>query len=311
MKKLILSLLAVTSISFGASAQAFIPEAGFENWSSPGFGAPVQPNGWISGNIFNNQLWTQNAGIVFASQAGTPDNFQGTYSLKLQTKTLNYNPDTNTIPNTFGYCLTGSVLAQSPYIRPGYATQQRPVSLSYEAKYTPVGVDTAFCIVALTHWNGVSRDTVAAGLDFMSTTIPNYVARTITLVYNPLFVNTFPDSATIWFNSSSFVTPQVNSTLFVDALAFTGYVGVNEVSQNNGVAVYPNPSSTFTTFDVTAENAYEVVVYDMTGREVSASPIVNKKGIVDSFKMTSGIYTYSIISKDAEVLSRGKFTVTE
>jgi len=86
MKKQILSLFAATALSLGLSAQAFIPEAGFENWSSTGFGVPVQPNGWISGNIFNNTFMPQNAGIVFCSQAGTPDNYQGTYSMRLETK---------------------------------------------------------------------------------------------------------------------------------------------------------------------------------------------------------------------------------
>lgn len=313
MKKQILSLLAVAAVSIGAYAQAYIPEAGFETWSSTGFGVPNQPNGWISGNIFNNAFMTQNAGIVFCSAAGSPDNYQGTYSMRLETKTLAYNPDTNNFPNTFGYCVTGTVLAQSPYLRPGYPTQQRPVSLSYAAKYAPVGVDTGSCVVVLTHWNTVSgtRDTVAYGYDFMPLAVSAYTVRTVTLVYDPTYINTFPDTAAIWFNSSSYFTPNVGSVLFVDALAFSGYVGVNENEFNAGVNVYPNPSSTFTTFDVTADNANQVVVYDMTGRQVTSVSIVNKKATVDTYSLATGVYTYSIISKDAEVLSRGKFTVAE
>ncbi len=311
MKKQILSLLAVATLSIGVSAQAFIPNAGFETWASPGFGAPAEPTGWISGNIFNNQLWPQNTGIVFCDSAGAPNNYQGVYSMKLTTRTLAYNPSTSTVPTTFGYCLTGNVLASSPYIRPGYPTQQRPVSFSYAAKYTPVGTDSAFCLIALTHWNGTSRDTIAAGIDIMPLAVASYTVRNVSLIYNAAFASTFPDTAAIWFSPSSFITPNVGSTLYVDACAFSGYNGINEASLNNQVAVYPNPSSTLTNFDVTSENATDIVVYDMTGRQIKTAKIINKKATIESYTMAAGVYSYSIINKDAEVIGRGKFSVTQ
>ena len=99
--------------------------------------------------------------------------------------------------------------------------------------------------------------------------------------------------------------------MYVDALGFSGYNSINETSQNNGVDVYPNPSSTITNFDVVSENANEVVIYDMTGREVNRLKIDNKKAQLNSYAMAEGVYTYSILTKENEVLSRGKFAVAQ
>ena len=311
MKKNLLSLLAFATFAIVVHAQAIIPNAGFETWASPGFGAPAEPTGWISGNIFNNSFYLANSGLVFCDSAGAPNNYQGNYSMKLTTRTLVTNPSPSTVPNTFGYCLTGNVLLTSPYIRPGYSSQQRPVSFSYAVKYAPVGTDSAFCLIAVTHWNGSTRDTVAAGLDFINAPIAAYTVRNVSLVYNPTFASTIPDSICIWFSPSSFVTPNVGSVMYVDACSFTGYNGINEATQNNGVNIYPNPSSSLTNFDVTSENANNVVVYDMTGREVTSSIILNKKATINSSNLAEGVYSYSIVGKQGEVISRGKFSVAQ
>ncbi|GAB4132473.1 MAG: hypothetical protein Fur0041_03820 [Bacteroidia bacterium] len=289
-------------------AQQFIPNAGFESWGATA-GEPQQPQGWISGNLFASPLF--NAGNpTFVSAAGAPDNYQGNYSLKIETKTLVQNPDTNTIPNTFGYCMTGTFSLASPYIRPGYAFTSRPMTFSYYTKYTPVNGDTAYCWVVLTKWNGSFRDTIAVGGDYLPSAVSSYTLRTVNLVYNTAQANAFPDSCLIWFSSSG-ENPQVGSKLFVDALAFTGYVGINDKNILNGVDVYPNPSSSFTYVDVNTDAAKEVVVFDMSGREVGRYNFDNKKAKIDSWAMAAGVYTYAILNNEKEVMNRGKFSVAK
>jgi hypothetical protein len=130
-------------------------------------------------------------------------------------------------------------------------------------------------------------------------------------VFDAAFSTTTPDSAQILFSASSPIAPQAGSILFVDALAFSGFNGIEEANAGNGVNVYPNPSSTITNFDVIADNAYEVVVNDMTGREVNRMTITNKNAKLDSYLLAEGVYTYSVITKENEVLSRGKFSVAQ
>jgi len=181
--------------------------------------------------------------------------------------------------------------------------------LSYFAKYTPVGVDSAFCVVLITHWNGSTRDTVAYGVDFMHVAVPSYQQRNVAMTYFPAQVNTIPDTISITFSASSFYNPQVGSALWVDAVSFAGYVGMEENNINNGVSVYPNPSATITQFDVTGDNASQVIVHDMTGREVRRENFNGKVARVNSAELADGAYTYTIVDSEQQVLSRGQFAV--
>jgi hypothetical protein len=309
MKKILLSTLGVAALALGVNAQAYIPNSGFESWGTQ-TGEDPQPQGWISYNVFTSPLIPGgSSNPTSVSQAGTPDNYQGNYSAKIETVTLVSNPSPSDVPNTAGAMYTGSVALAPPYLFPGYASQQRPQTMTYYTKYTPSGTDTAMAIVAITHWNGMSRDTIAYGIDYIPSAISAYTMRTVALVYDPAFVNTIPDTIAIAFSASGFFNPQVGSSMWVDAVAFSGYVGVDEQLNNAGVSVYPNPSAVSTQFDVTVDNAAQVVVYDMTGREVSRENFNGKVARVNSAALANGSYSYSIISNEAEVLSRGQFAV--
>lgn len=309
MKKNLLTTITVAALSFASTAQTFIPNAGFEAWSTTA-GEDQQPTGWVSYNVFTFSLFeTSGPNPTSVTQAGTPDNYSGNYSAKIETVSLQSNPSPTEIPNTAGGLFTGAVAFSSPYLFPGYASQQRPAAMSYYAKYTPVNGDSAYCLVVVTHWNGASRDTIAWGYDAMLTAIATYQQRNVAMIYNPSFAGTFPDTISILFSASSPITPQVGSTLWVDEVAFTGYVGVNENNTNKGVSVYPNPSSSVTEFDVTTDNASQVIVYDMTGREVVRENFNGKVARVNSAELANGSYTYAIISAENEVLNRGQFGV--
>ncbi|MDQ3111484.1 MAG: T9SS type A sorting domain-containing protein [Bacteroidota bacterium] len=312
MKKQVLSLFAVAALTLTASAQA-IPNSGFETWGSS-VGEDQQPTGWVSYNVFTAALIDPgNTNPTSVTQAPTPDNYQGTYSAKITTITLVTNPASPDIPNTGGFLMLGNVSFVSPYIFAGDNFTSRPTTFTYAAKYTPVGNDTAFALVFLTKWNTttMSRDTVAAGVDYLPLAVSAYTVRNINMLFDAALNNTIPDTAQILFSSSSSFAPQPGSALWVDALSFSGYNGINESLLNNGVEVYPNPSSNVTNFDVISEEAYQVVVFDMTGREVNRLMITNKNAKLNSYLMAAGVYTYSVINAENEVLSRGKFSVAQ
>jgi hypothetical protein len=307
MKKQLLSLFASGVLGIAAFAQ--VPNGGMETWVSQ-FGEDQQPQSWISYNVFTVSLIDpggQNPTSV--SQATGVDAYQGTYAAKITTVDLVVNPDAATIPNRAGILLTGTVSIASPYIRPGYISTNRPVDMTYYAKYTPVGNDTASCLVVLTKWNSStnSRDTVAWGYDMMPLAVSSYALRTVTMTY--LSMSLIPDSAVIMFSSSSSFTPSAGSALWVDALSFNGYVGMNEHAADAGVNVYPNPSSTITCFEVTDNSAAYVAVYDMAGREITRTDISNKKAILQTNMMESGVYSYAVLNSNGETLSRGRFCV--
>ncbi|HEU4718892.1 MAG TPA: T9SS type A sorting domain-containing protein [Bacteroidia bacterium] len=313
MKKSLLTVLAAGAFALTGFAQQYIPTAGFETWGSS-FGEDQQPQNWISYNVFTAPVFDPGGtNPTSVTPAPTPDNYQGAYSAKIVTVDLVTNQSPTTIPNRAGLLMIGSISFTSPYLHPGYLFGSRPATLTYYSKYTPVNGDTAYCLVLLTHWNSSNstRDTVATGLDWTNTSTTSYAQRTVALVYNPNDANVTPDTCTIVISASSNYTPQAGSTLYVDALSFSGFVGINEQDHApNPVNVYPNPSNTVTNFDVTSEDAYEVVVYDMTGREVKREQIMNKKGTIDSSTMDNGMYSYHIIAKSGDVLSSGQFAVS-
>lgn len=309
MNKILLSTVAVAALALSVNAQAFIPNQGFESWGTTA-GEDIQPTGWVSYNVFTFAPFeTSGPNPTSVTQAGSPDNYQGNYSAKITTVDLVSNPSPPDIPNRAGVMYTGSVAFSSPYLFPGYGSQQRPQAFTYYAKYSPVGGDSAYCAIIITKWNGSSRDTIAYGWDGMTGTTTSYAQRTVAMVYDPAFVNTIPDTISIGFSASSILTQQAGSSLYVDDVAFTGYVGVNEIAANTGVSVYPNPSATTTQFDVTVDNASQVVVFDMTGREVARENFNGKVARVNSAELANGSYTYTIISNEAEVVNRGQFAV--
>lgn len=245
-----------------------IPNPGFENWGSSLASEPQQPLGWVTGNLLAAPLiGSGNPTSAFA--AGAPDNHQGNFSLKLTTVSLVSNPDTNNFPDILGICFTGSTtfsLAQTPPVKvvPGYPFTSRPQTLSYQAKYNPVNGDTAYCYVALTKWNGTSSDMVAEGFDLITGPLSSFTPRSLALIYDSAFMNTMPDTCQIWFSSSSEDYPQIGSTLWVDALAFSGYVGLQDL-RKEAFALYPNPVMDHLQIEV-APNYQRYSIIDVSGK---------------------------------------------
>lgn len=52
-----------------------------------------------------------------------------------------------------------------------------------------------------------------------------------------------------------------------------------------------------------------MIAYDLTGREVNWTIINNKSAKLSTYNMTPGVYTYTIVTAENEVLSYGKFAV--
>ncbi|HLG03574.1 MAG TPA: T9SS type A sorting domain-containing protein [Bacteroidia bacterium] len=308
MTKHLLTLFALASFN-AAMAQA-IPNAGMETWAAA-TGEETQPQSWISYNVFTSPLVDPgNSNSASVTQATGVDAYQGTYSAKITTIDLVYNPDPTNIPNRAGVLLTGGILLVPPYLRPGYQSTDRPETMTYYAKYAPVGSDMARAFVALTKWNASLsvRDTVAYGSETFGGTSMAYALHTVTLTY--LSTTLIPDTAVILFSASDTANPQLGSALWVDALGFNA-VGVDEQLLQNNVVVYPNPSNTQTNFDVADASIKQLAVYDMTGREVCRAQFYNKKATIDSYNLTPGIYSYAIIGEDDHVATRGKFTVSQ
>jgi hypothetical protein len=307
MKKFLLFILPA-AFAFSSNAQNTIPNYGMENWSSPS-GFYDDPNGWGTFNILSETILGGNPVSCFKDSVNP---HSGNYCARIESVALTSNPASGSIPDTLGAIWTGAISLISQSATFGYPSTVRPMTFAWWDHYTPMAAgDSGFVLCALTHWNGLSTDTLAWSGSVIYTTA-TWTQYSIPFYYNPLFPNTiFPDTAVIIASCTDDNFPRPGSKMWVDDFSFSGWVGVNEFANDNSVSVYPNPSSTTTNFEVNDANAFEIAVYDMTGREVKREKIISNKVSIDSYTLASGVYSYSILTKENEIISRGKFNISE
>lgn len=280
------------------------PNGGFEDWESEYGGE--SPIGWQTLNFLSI------AGNPISSfKVGGLDKFSGNYSLKIKSVFLNTNPLPAVLDDTMGGVFTGEINVSPAYYKYGFAYSGRPEFLEFWYKYFPVGNDFGTCIVLLTKWNGVKRDTISE-TDTSVYYNPNYQKVQLKLNYNSDEVS---DTAVIFFGSSKDNDfARVGSTIFVDEVAFAGWVGVDELVQNkkNDIRLFPNP----------AKNKINILV--KTKINDATFQIINSSGtIIDSQKLDvlnteinteiypSGIYFYRILDEKKNVIDKGKFTIVK
>lgn len=310
MKKILLSMFSIASLSYGVSAQGVAPDLGFEAWTTIPFSTKQDPNGWTSLNALT--VIGPTAQSVFKETSSVAS---GLASAKVVTVYVNG----TTIPNPYGGNLdTAGILAigtiniSPPGFKYGYGPyNNRPATLSFKSKYTPVGSDSAFVLAYMTHHNGVSRDTVGSGKFGTGTSTSSYATNTITMNYKTAFLSVVPDSMQIFISSSiySHDGARIGSTFYIDTLAWTGYVSTNDIDGiRNSVTVYPNPASNNISIKCSI-SAKSVDVVDITGRKIANYPMTNNEAAIETATFAPGIYLYNVIDNDKRIINRGKFEI--
>lgn len=87
---------------------------------------------------------------------------------------------------------------------------------------------------------------------------------------------------------------------------------INEAQQaNTELNVFPNPSSSFVNFNTTNVEATKVIAYDLTGKMVVSELIEFGKAKMNVYTLSNGLYLYTVIGKNNQVLTTGKFNVSK
>ena len=246
------------------------PNGGFENWTTEF--SYENPDGRQTGNFFSllnppNPLSTFKATGI--------DTHSGFYALKLKTVYLNNNPWPGVIEDTSGAAFTGKVNPSPFSYKYGYSYTGRPEKLGFWCKYTPVGNDTANIVVSLQKFNGTTHDTIGGGaINILATAQYTFFQIDISYLSTAL-----PDTASILILSSkNRLSARINSTLYVDDVLFTGWVGIDEKnSVADKVKIFPNPVKEALTISAKVEDAANVRIFDSFGKSVSQYKIQNNK----------------------------------
>jgi hypothetical protein len=297
MKKVLLPALLFFGVQVGF-AQG-VPNGGFENWTSGGFG-PEEPTGWATLNILSA------LGNPTSVTKVTPSN-SGNFAMRVQTVVLTNNPAPGDVPDTLGIAFTGSLdLLGGGGIVIGYPYTQKPTAFKFFYKFEPSGIETeAGIVVFFTKFNTVNQESEDIGFAevvFTSaqTTFAEFIAEVS--FFDP-FIS--PDTAAVIVLSGS----NPGSAVTLDDLEFTlPGASVKEVIQvQPSLKMFPNPTTDFITFDVNIKNEAELRVFSIWGKEVLNTTLTNSNPSLYVGGLAPGVYISEV--KNDGVLYKQRFTV--
>ena len=306
MKKLI-TIAAILTFNFQLfTLNCFAqPNAGFENWNTAL--TLQEPDSW---QTFNFLALTSPPNDLSAFKATGIDKHSGNYALMLKTIFVHNNPSPQLIRDTMTGVFTGKIRLSPVSVKYGSPYTGRPEKLEFWAKYAPVGDDIGANVVFLLKWNGTGHDTIASGrIDIPA--INAYTLFQVTLTY---LLPDLPDSASILFSSSKYVAgARVGSTLFVDDVLFTGWVGIDEsgMSASDKVQLFPNPAKDNLNILAQIQEADNVQVIDVSGKQAGTYKIQNYRATINTALFADGIYFFEVRDKKNIILAKGKFNVVK
>ena len=304
MKKLITIIALLTFnfqlLTFNCCAQLL--NGGFEDWS-PQY-TYENPDHWETMNVLSllsNPLSTFKATGI--------DKHSGNYALKLKTISLTNNPVPQTFSDTIGFAFTGKINTSPPSMILGIPYSGHPEKLEFWSKYIPVDNDSASISLVFRKWNGTSSDTIADAYIKIGAT-PTYSLFQIYIGYHSL---AFPDTLILSFASSYKSLARPGSTLFIDDVALTGWVGIDEshTCGTNKVQLFPNPAKDNLNILAQIEEADNLQVFDSSAKLAGVYKIHNYHSNINTALFAEGVYFYYIRNDKNAILTTGKFTVSK
>lgn len=303
MKKIFTLISIFSFMVTGAWSQA-TPNPGFETWTTSGFPAYEEPNGWHTANAQTNII-----SLATCIKASASDKYAGSYAIKLVTKQIGA-PFNQLVP---GFATTGTLPSSiTGPLTGGIAYTARPDSITGWYKYTSQGAENGFIGFILFGSAANNADTIAkAGFATPSVTVGSYTRFTAPLVYT---ASVNPVANSMWLLSSSNndgLTSSIGSTLFVDDLGVVINPSTTSVAEQKrpDVSLGPNPATEFVMIKNELSAKAFFSLYDVMGREITTKAIGDSENLVDVSFLNSGLYLYVVSDEHNAAVQTGKLII--
>jgi hypothetical protein len=318
MKKYLLLTLLCASLCIVNNAKAQIVTAqqdDMEIWNNdPANGSAMDPNT----GMFNVPCW-QTLNVLSTPLIGPPPHpvsvfkdstivHSGSYSCRIISVVFNataYGYLSSFVKHdTIGMLFTGTLTNAPSYILGmPYATRSSAISFWYQ--YTPQmnagKPDTASCTVIMTK-NHIPIGSGAIKMNAAASWTQGVVNIGYSMIGNP-------DTIIVLFSSSSNYKPAPGSQLIIDGVTASAPLGVNELTGETAVSVYPNPASSEANFRIAGPNARTLEVYDITGKKINTFSVKDFMLTINTATYPTGIYIYRVYDKDGGVMKTGRFSI--
>jgi len=279
-KKTTILLSILLAISMSVHAQ--IPNSGFENWTS--VGTSFSPVSW---GTFNNLTAPTN---TFTCERGSPG-YGSNYYMKLTSKTIT---GKGLLP---GRAVSGKLDSLNFYPISGFPFNQRPAFLTGIFQYMTFGSSShyGYIEVMLNRWDTamVMSMPVAYAKFNLTGMQMSWDSISIPLTY---YEGTLPDTCIITLSSSDNV-PTDGDYLYVDNLAFNGYVaGIKEIGTNANFSLYPNPAREIVqiNFDHANNDDAEIKIFNATGDLLKHESPMKNQHQINIADLANGVYVIEI-----------------
>jgi hypothetical protein len=281
-------------LSFSMLLRAQIPNGDMESWINSG--TYQEPTGWATIN-------SASGGLAISVYKDSTDPYDGNYSAEVI-------PASVFSIGVPGLLLLGAIDPINHSISGGVPFTDRPASLQAYYKYSTTSPDSCFIGAFLTHWNTSThqRDSVA-----VTAFISSAQESTYTLISSPFFYLTgeTPDSIQVIVSeTANFASPPLGTDLKIDDIETTGTTGITPLSNLFGLSYYPNPvRDQLNVVYNQYQNVARIDIFDVMGRRVQSNSSIKGKIIpLNVSQLPSGIFFFSVIGKNGQILKTDKFS---
>ena len=296
MKNILVIIILLFSVnSFSQS----LPNSDMEEWDNLFF--YKEPQGWFTLNPF---VVLGSGGEAVAVERSS-DAYSGSYSAKISTSEITANEQAVVIPGILTLAEFNLDLTDTSFsFTGGYFLQENVKFLRGYYKYSGGEGDSASVLIYNYKNDEGMMDTIGFGFSFLGNTDEWSPFEVEMLNIN----DAVPDTFNVLFSSSTSVSPQVGSALYVDSISIETNTGIIDLwNRAKPLQVYPNPASERITFKSNyADKGRILTIYDNFGKRTGEYTFDGLEKTISINNIASGVYVYKL-TKGNSLLNRGSF----